>query len=223
MKANDHAPESKPKGTPYGTPDDYCRAITGHSWTGLVSTAKELTGDPELSAEAMQAELARMQKKYKGPGGDRKSEEYKRQIKRALGTNDPGNQGSNSSQYLLRRITRERPDILKRYETGEFKTVKAAVREAGLVKEPTPFEAARKALIRKGLASLVEKPNWRSTGVAVPDHLLAHTSPLGWSHISLTGDFGSRPRSPSTASGPSTRREAASSWSHNPEFSFCPS
>ena len=25
----------------------------------------------------------------------------------------------------------------------------------------------------------------RSTGVAVPDHLLAHTSPLGWSHISL--------------------------------------
>ena len=28
----------------------------------------------------------------------------------------------------------------------------------------------------------------RSTGVTVPDHLLAHTSPLGWSHISLTGD-----------------------------------
>jgi hypothetical protein len=29
----------------------------------------------------------------------------------------------------------------------------------------------------------------RTTGVAVPDHLLAHTSPLGWSHISLTGDY----------------------------------
>ena len=29
----------------------------------------------------------------------------------------------------------------------------------------------------------------RSTGVAVPDHLLAHTSPLSWSHISLTGDY----------------------------------
>jgi hypothetical protein len=26
----------------------------------------------------------------------------------------------------------------------------------------------------------------KSTGVAAPDHLLAHTSPLGWSHISLT-------------------------------------
>ena len=29
----------------------------------------------------------------------------------------------------------------------------------------------------------------RSTGVTVPDHLPAHTSPLGWSHISLTGDY----------------------------------
>jgi hypothetical protein len=29
----------------------------------------------------------------------------------------------------------------------------------------------------------------RSTGVTVPDHLLAHTLPLGWSHISLTGDY----------------------------------
>ena len=29
----------------------------------------------------------------------------------------------------------------------------------------------------------------RMTGVTVPDHLLAHTSPLGWSHISLTGDY----------------------------------
>jgi hypothetical protein len=29
----------------------------------------------------------------------------------------------------------------------------------------------------------------RSIGVTVSDHLLAHTSPLGWSHISLTGDY----------------------------------
>jgi hypothetical protein len=29
----------------------------------------------------------------------------------------------------------------------------------------------------------------RSTGVAVADHLLAHISPLVWSHISLTGDY----------------------------------
>ncbi len=29
----------------------------------------------------------------------------------------------------------------------------------------------------------------RSTGVDAPDHLLTHVAPLGWSHISLTGDY----------------------------------
>ena len=29
----------------------------------------------------------------------------------------------------------------------------------------------------------------RSTGEDAPDHLLAHVAPLGWSHISLTGDY----------------------------------
>lgn len=29
----------------------------------------------------------------------------------------------------------------------------------------------------------------RSSGRTAPNDLLAHTSPLGWSHISLTGDY----------------------------------
>lgn len=29
----------------------------------------------------------------------------------------------------------------------------------------------------------------RATGEPAPDHLLAHTAPLGWSHTSLTGDY----------------------------------
>ena len=29
----------------------------------------------------------------------------------------------------------------------------------------------------------------RSTSVAVPDDLLAHTSPVGWEHIAFSGDF----------------------------------
>ena len=51
--------------------------------------------------------------------------------------------GGNSSAYLLRKIQRaNRPDILARYEAGEFPSVRAAAREAGLVKEPSPFEIA---------------------------------------------------------------------------------
>ncbi|RYL96567.1 hypothetical protein EWH10_17600 [Sphingobium fuliginis] len=29
----------------------------------------------------------------------------------------------------------------------------------------------------------------RSTSVAVPDDLSAHTSPVGWEHIAFSGDF----------------------------------
>ena len=29
----------------------------------------------------------------------------------------------------------------------------------------------------------------RAAGHPAPDHLLAHTAPLGWVHISLTGDY----------------------------------
>ena len=29
----------------------------------------------------------------------------------------------------------------------------------------------------------------RSASVAVPDDLLVHTSPVGWEHIALSGDF----------------------------------
>lgn len=28
-----------------------------------------------------------------------------------------------------------------------------------------------------------------SESVAAPDHLLAHTSPVGWEHIAFSGDF----------------------------------
>jgi hypothetical protein len=29
----------------------------------------------------------------------------------------------------------------------------------------------------------------RTSGDSVPDHLLAHTSPVGWEHIAFSGDF----------------------------------
>lgn len=95
----------------------------------------------------MQAELARAQVKHRGPGGDRKSEEYRIKHKQLM--NDrPKLKPGETSAYLLRRIERKRPDVLKRYEAGEFKSVKAAAREAGIVKQPKPFDQVRK-LIQK--------------------------------------------------------------------------
>ena len=55
-------------------------------------------------------------------------------------------QGGTSQSYLLRRIARDRPDILERVKSGEFKSARAAAIEAGIIK-PVP------------VASLVEDPS----------------------------------------------------------------
>jgi hypothetical protein len=49
-----------------------------------------------------------------------------------------------SKSYLLRRLARERPDLLAAYERGEFKTPTAAAREAGFVKEVTALDKLRR-------------------------------------------------------------------------------
>jgi len=46
-----------------------------------------------------------------------------------------GTQGGNSRAYLLRRLARDRPDLLERLKKGEFATVRDAAREAGIVKD----------------------------------------------------------------------------------------
>jgi hypothetical protein len=49
--------------------------------------------------------------------------------------------GGTSSKRLLRKLAREFPDVLDRYEAGEFPNVKTAAREAGIVPpKPTKFE-----------------------------------------------------------------------------------
>lgn len=48
--------------------------------------------------------------------------------------------GSTNAPYLTARIERDRPDILKRLKNGEFKSVRAAAIEAGIIKPPTIVE-----------------------------------------------------------------------------------
>jgi hypothetical protein len=53
--------------------------------------------------------------------------------------NKPSNRrivyGDGQSEYLAARIARDRPDILERMKAGEFPSVRAAAREAGIVKD----------------------------------------------------------------------------------------
>ena len=53
-----------------------------------------------------------------------------------------------ASTYLTRRIARDHPDIHERMQSGEFRSVRQAAIEAGIVKVPTPLEVALKAFAK---------------------------------------------------------------------------
>ena len=52
-----------PEGRPYGTPDDYCRAVTGFKWQALCETVAGFIPQWELDVE-----LARAQAEHRKPG-----------------------------------------------------------------------------------------------------------------------------------------------------------
>lgn len=53
----------------------------------------------------------------------------------------PSGQGGTSASYLMGRLQRDFPDIAQRLANGEFKSVAAAARAAGLEKSRDPVEA----------------------------------------------------------------------------------
>ena len=64
-------------------------------------------------------------------GGDRRSEKARSEL---CDNSDQKSRGTNSI-YLIRRIARDRPDILQRMKDGEFSSVQAAAREAGIAEK----------------------------------------------------------------------------------------
>jgi len=64
------------------------------------------------------------------------------------GDNGTFSRGSNSADYLTARIKRDRPDIAERMQRGEFRSVRAAAIEAGLVSRPDPIQQAKRAFER---------------------------------------------------------------------------
>ena len=55
------------------------------------------------------------------------------------------NRGGTGAPYLLRRLAKTEPAIVKRYKAGEFASVRAAAIEAGIIKIIQPLDAAIKA------------------------------------------------------------------------------
>ena len=74
--------------------------------------------DPELTPEVMQAELARAQVEHRSQGT---------RTDLLLVQNTNLTHGSTNSAYLLRRLARDHPATLSRYESGAFKSVLASI------------------------------------------------------------------------------------------------
>ena len=72
-------------------------------------------------------------------GGDHTSEQGKATLQRNV-----AKQGNNVS-YLASRLKRDRPDLAARVEAGEFKSMRAAAIEAGIVKVPSALVLLKRA------------------------------------------------------------------------------
>jgi hypothetical protein len=68
--------------------------------------------------------------------------------------------GGNSQSYLASRLKRDRPDIAARVEAGEFKSMRAAAVEAGIIKVKPPLEIALAAYNK---LSESDKESFRNT------------------------------------------------------------
>ena len=95
----------------------------------------------ELADRERQAGIARA-KPLAEHGGDRKGDQ---------GYNCHLDARGNSSSYLLAKLARDKPDYLKRWKSGEFKSVRAACLAAGIIKPQSqltltkdPFSSAQR-------------------------------------------------------------------------------
>jgi len=110
--------EIVPPGNPYGSLDALLEAELG---------IDERTANEEVQAQARNAKALKPAKTA-GPGRGNKTLDN---IKCFSGTNP---------SYLTARIKRDHPEILERMKAGEFKSVRQAAIEAGIVKIPTILE-----------------------------------------------------------------------------------
>lgn len=87
-------------------------------------------------------------------GGDHTSEEGKATLQSNLAKH------GNSADYLAARIKRDAPEIAKQLERGEFKSVRAAAKAAGIVKDKSQIEIAKSAWKRMNEVERNEFLSW---------------------------------------------------------------
>jgi hypothetical protein len=115
-----------PEGHPYGSREAMLRAEIGltvdEAQAQIRATVKEARDNPMLTQE----ELAEKRSEWGQEGG---------RGKKNLGSRTTKVSAERGASYLARRLQRDHPAIFARLEAGEFPSVRAAAREAGIVKD----------------------------------------------------------------------------------------
>jgi hypothetical protein len=114
-------------GDPFRSWEDFCQHREPFG-LGLSPDQVEAILDQSNAGKRLSAVLGKH-------GGDRKSEQAR---------DDQGNRitlkhRGTSTGYLEARLRRSHPEIAAAYDRGEFTSLKAAAREAGIVKPPDPL------------------------------------------------------------------------------------
>ena len=124
-------------GQPFSSWEDFCQYPEPYG-LGLSLDQVEAILDRSNAGKRLSAVLG-------GHGGDRRSPEARKD----QGSRRTLKRGE-TSEYLEARLRRSHKDIATAYDRGEFKSLKAAAREAGIVKDPDPPQGAQ-ALVGPGL------------------------------------------------------------------------
>ena len=114
-----------PPDNPSGDYQAWSQSLFGLTFEKIVAMIGKI--DPDAERELL-AIIADEQKDIRQ--GERTDLNARRVV------NTKSDHGSTNVPYLLRRIARERPDILAAYERGEYSSARAAARAAGIVKPP---------------------------------------------------------------------------------------
>jgi len=120
---------------------DFCDFCRHKLPDGLECDVEQLIRLCDANSEAqlwLRSELAGTQAVTVRQGGDQRSKNIKVD-------NINIDRGGTGAPYLLRRLAKTEPAIVKRYQAGEFASVRAAAIEAGIIKIIQPLDAAIKA------------------------------------------------------------------------------
>jgi len=147
---NEEAWKWFPSSKPCQTPDAYAEYVfelpTWDDVKALVEVAKSIGGETVAKID-LQDKAAKAKEQAVRMITDPRERGKKGGRGKKANSNATSFAGRGAA-YLLARIAKHHPDILDRYEAGEFKSVRAAAIEAGIVKIKSPLERIE-ALIPK--------------------------------------------------------------------------